>query len=102
MHNQEQFLQVLDRDEAERRFHATLDLTPRGSESIALDTALGRVLAADVVSPVDVPSFDRSNVDGFAIVAEDSFGASEEVPRSVLLVDEEIHTGIVPNTVLHP
>ena len=96
---QEQFLQVLDRDEAERRFRAAIDLTPCGTEIIPLDAALGRVLAADVVSPVDVPSFDRSNVDGFAVVAEDTFGASEEVPRSVLLAEEEIHTGIVPTTV---
>ena len=102
MPEQEQFLQVLDRDEAERRFRAAIDLTPRGIEIIPLDTALGRVLAADVVSPVDVPSFDRSNVDGFAVVAEDTFGASEEVPRSVLLGDEEIHTGVVPTTVIHP
>ena len=79
MPEQEQFLQVLDRDEAERRFRAALDLSPRGSERVPLDAALGRVLAADVVSPVDVPSFDRSNVDGFAVVAEDTFGASEEV-----------------------
>ena len=78
---QEQFLQVLDRDEAERRFRAAIDCTPRGIEIVPLDAALGRVLAADVVSPVDVPSFDRSNVDGFAVVAEDTFGASEEVPR---------------------
>ena len=70
--------------------------TPRGIEIVPLDAALGRVLAADVVSPVDVPSFDRSNVDGFAVVAEDTFGASEEVPRMVRLGDEEIHTGIVP------
>src|SRR5215208_5084113 len=96
MREQEQFLQVLDRDEAERRFHAALDLAPRGVEHVPLDTALGRVLASDVLSPVDVPSFDRSNVDGFAVVAEDTFGASEEVPRSVCLVEEEIHTGIVP------
>ena len=82
MPEQEQFLQVLDRDEAERRFRAAIDLTPRGVETVPLDAALGRVLAADVVSPVDVPSFDRSNVDGFAVVAEDTFGASEEVPRS--------------------
>ena len=80
MREQEQFLQVLDRDEAERRFRAALDLTPRGMERIPLDAALGRVLAADVLAPVDVPSFDRSNVDGFAVVAEDTFGASEEVP----------------------
>ncbi len=51
---------------------------PAALRRVPLDAALGRVLAADVVSPVDVPSFDRSNVDGFAVVAEDTFGASEE------------------------
>jgi molybdopterin molybdotransferase/putative molybdopterin biosynthesis protein len=102
MREQEQFLQVLDRDEAERRFRAALDLAPRSVERVALDAALGRVLAADVVAPVDVPSFDRSNVDGFAVVAEDTFGASEEIPRIVQLGDEEIHTGIVPASIVHP
>src|SRR6185369_10079899 len=97
MSEQDQFLQVLDRDEAERRFRAALDLAPLGAEVVSLELALGRVLAADVLSPVDVPSFDRSNVDGFAVVAEDTFGASEEVPRVVRLGAEEIHTGIVPS-----
>jgi putative molybdopterin biosynthesis protein len=100
MREQEQFLQVLDRDEAERRFRAAIDATPRGVERVPLDAALARVLAADVVSPVDVPSFDRSNVDGFAVVAEDTFGASEEVPRPVRLSDETIHTGMVAQTVI--
>jgi putative molybdopterin biosynthesis protein len=100
MRDQEQFLHVLDRDEAERRFRAAVDLAPRGLETVPLDAALGRILAADVVSPVDVPSFDRSNVDGFAVVAEDTFGASEEVPRRVQLVNEVIHTGIVPHTAI--
>src|SRR5689334_25040862 len=102
MAEQDQFLQVLDRDEAERRFRAAIDLTPREAEIVKLDAALGRVLAADVVSPVDVPSFDRSNVDGFAVVAEDTFGASEEIPRMLVLGEEEIHTGIVPTTTIHP
>jgi putative molybdopterin biosynthesis protein len=102
MREQEQFLQVLDRDEAERCFRTALDCTPCGSETVPLEAALGRVLAADVASPVDVPSFDRSNVDGFAVVAEDTFGASEESPRKVCLGDEEIHTGIIPVTVIHP
>ena len=97
---QEQFLQVLDRDEADRRFRAAIDLAPRGIETVALDTALGRVLAVDVVSPVDVPSFDRSNVDGFAVIAEDTFGASEEVPRCVHLAEEVIHTGTIPKTIV--
>jgi putative molybdopterin biosynthesis protein len=102
MREQEQFLHVLDRDEAERRFRAALDLTPRGVERVPLDEALGRVLAADVISPVDVPSFDRSNVDGFAVVSENTFGASEEAPRTVELGEETIHTGVVPATVIRP
>src|SRR4051812_46784269 len=100
MRDQEQFLQVLDRDEAERRFRAAIDASPRGIESVPLDAALGRVLAADVVSPVDVPSFDRSNVDGFAVVADSTFGASEEVPRILQLEEEIIHTGVIPRTVI--
>jgi putative molybdopterin biosynthesis protein len=100
MHEQEQFLRVLDRDEAERRFRSVLNLSPRGIEQVALDEALDRVLAADVASPVDVPSFDRSNVDGFAVVAADTFGASEEIPRRLRLASEIIHTGIVPTTEL--
>lgn len=102
MHEQEQFLHVLDRDEAERRFRAAIDLTPRGVETVLLEAALGRVLAADVFSPVDVPSFDRSNVDGFAVVSENTFGASEEAPRCVQLGEEAIHTGVVPKTVIRP
>jgi molybdopterin molybdotransferase/putative molybdopterin biosynthesis protein len=100
MPEQEQFLQVLDRDEAERRFRAAVDLSPRGIDRVGLEAALGRVLASDVVAPVDVPSFDRANVDGFAVVAEDTFGASEEGPRRVQLAEEMIHTGIVPTTIV--
>ena len=102
MAEQEQFLQVLDRDEAERRFRAALDLTPRGIEAIPLDTSLGRILASDVLAQVDVPSFDRSNVDGFAVVAQDTFGATEEGPRWIDLGPEEIHTGVIPKTIIRP
>jgi putative molybdopterin biosynthesis protein len=97
MHEQEQFLHVLDRDEAERRFRSALSLSPRGIEQVPLDGALGRVLAVDVASPVDVPSFDRSNVDGFAVIAADTFGAMEEQPRRLRLSSEVIHTGVVPS-----
>ena len=96
MRDQEQFLQVLDRDEADRRFRAAINLTPCGIETVPLDAALGRVLSAHVVSLVDVPFFDRSNVDGFAVMAQDTFGATEEAPRSLLVAEEEIHTGVVP------
>jgi putative molybdopterin biosynthesis protein len=98
MRDQEQFLHVLDRDEADRRFQAAIDVMPRGVEHVPVDAALGRVLAADVVSSVDVPSFDRSNVDGFAVVSDSTYGASEEQPRVVRLSEETIHTGVVPST----
>src|SRR5437588_6904063 len=93
---QDQFLDVIDRDEAERRFRAALDLRPLESEDVPLALALQRVLARDVVAPLDVPSFDRSNVDGFAVRAEDTFGASEDQPRTLRLNAETLATGIVP------
>jgi len=74
---QQQFLDVIDRDEAERRFRAALDPRPLEPEPVPLAAALGRVLAADVAAPIDVPGFDRSNVDGFAVRAADTFGAGE-------------------------
>ena len=56
MSSQEQFLTVIDRDEAQRRFRAALRLRPLGRETTPLEQALGRVLAEDVISEVDVPS----------------------------------------------
>src|SRR5438132_13107410 len=99
---QEQFLDVIDRDEAERRFRAVLDLRPLEAEEVPLTEALNRVLAGDVVAPVDVPSFDRSNVDGFAVRAEDTFGAGEETPRSLRLHAEVLATGMMPQTSIGP
>jgi len=90
MTEQEQFLHVLDRDEARRRFEAALDLTPRPPEDIPLAEALGRVLAQPVHAPVDVPAFDRSNVDGYAVRAADTFGATELTPKGVVLIQSPI------------
>jgi putative molybdopterin biosynthesis protein len=99
---QDQFLEVIDRDEAERRFRAALDLRPLAPEEVALSEALGRVLASDIVAPIDVPGFDRSNVDGFAVRAEDTFGASEEVPRLLQLTGEVLATGVLPQVPVRP
>jgi putative molybdopterin biosynthesis protein len=93
---QQQFLDVIDRDEAERRFRAALDLRPLGPETVRLAEALGRVLATDVIAPLDVPSFDRANVDGFAVQAADTFGASEDRPRRLRPNGEVLATGIAP------
>jgi putative molybdopterin biosynthesis protein len=97
MASQEQFLDVIDRDEAEARFRAALRLDPLGVEQAPLADALGRVLAEDVISRVDVPSFDRSNLDGFAIRAADSFGSDELRPRRLKLLPRTIDAGVAPN-----
>ncbi len=93
---QDQFLNVVDRDEAERRFRAVLDLRPLGAEIVPLADAWQRVLSEDVLAPVDVPSFDRSNVDGFAVRAEDTYGASEEQPRRLAINAESLAPGVQP------
>ena len=74
---QEQFLDVVSPEEAHRRFAACVDRSPLGAETLPLAAILGRVLAADVIAPVDAPPFDRSNVDGFAVRAADTLGASD-------------------------
>jgi putative molybdopterin biosynthesis protein len=101
MSAQEQFLNVIDRDEAEARFRAALDLKPLGEELVSLSNALGRVLARDVVAAVDVPSFDRSNFDGFALRAADTFGATELSPRHVALLPDAIEAGVDTRMELH-
>ena len=90
---QQQFLEVVDRDTAEQRFHEHLVLEPLSAEVVALADALNRVLAADVVSPVDVPAFDRSNVDGFAVRSTDTNGAMEESPCRLILNNEVLVPG---------
>jgi putative molybdopterin biosynthesis protein len=93
---QEQFLEVVSADEARARFEQHLDLTPLASESLSLTVALSRVLAHDVVAAVDAPPFDRSNVDGFALRAADTIGASDANPKLFQLNTEVIACGHAP------
>lgn len=94
--SQRQFLDVATADEALQRFHDALNPQPLGLEEVALESALGRVLALDIESPVDVPGFDRSNVDGFAVRASDTLGATESSPLRLQLTDEIITPGKPP------
>jgi len=94
---QEQFLDVVSAEEARARFEKHLDLEPLAPETVALAAALGRVLAEDVVAAVDAPPFDRSNVDGFAVRAADTLGASDRSPKVLVLNAEVIACGDVPS-----
>jgi molybdopterin molybdotransferase len=65
------------------------------TERVPVLDANGRVIARDVVSTRDVPPFSRAAMDGYAVIAEDTFGASRFEPRTLRIV-EKVYTGQVP------
>jgi len=74
--------------EARAAYAAVLRVTPRGSEAVPLASGLGRVLARDVVSGLDLPPFDRSAVDGWAVRAADVSGAVPDRPVRLSVLGE--------------
>jgi molybdenum cofactor synthesis domain-containing protein len=65
------------------------------TERVPLGAASGRVLAAPVIATIDVPPFDRAAMDGFAVRAEDTFGAGRHDPKTLRSI-EKVYTGQVP------
>ena len=59
-------------------------------ESVALGDAAGRVLAADIQSPLDVPGFDRAMMDGYAVLAADTSGASSYNPLPLTILGQAL------------
>ena len=68
-----------------------------GDEKVILDDAAGRILAEDVVTEVDVPPFNKSAMDGFAVIAADTFGASN-TSEKILKQTGYIFPGMTPTT----
>ncbi len=66
-----------------------------GPEVVKLENALGRALAEDVYSNSDIPSFDNSAMDGYAIRAEDVRGSSRQSPKALEVIGD-IKAGDVP------
>jgi molybdenum cofactor synthesis domain-containing protein len=71
------------------------------TERVRLVDANGRVAAADVISTRDVPPFSRAGMDGFALRAEDTFGASRYEPKTLRVIDK-VYTGQVPAKAIEP
>ena len=89
-----EFLEVVSSDELRRR----LDSFPRmSSELISIDDAIGRYLAEDLLSPEDLPEHPRSTVDGYAVKANDTFGASDSLP-ALLRLTGSVEMGKQPDT----
>ena len=96
------FTSTISLDEARRRLDATVRPIAR-LEEIGLADAAGRVIAADLPSPIDVPAFARSAMDGYAVVSVDTTHATSKTPARLRLIDR-IYTGqpssvtVVPGT----
>ncbi len=89
------FRKLLTLDEA-RDAIAHLQLATVGSEQVSLLKAHSRVLAEDVTSTLDIPPFNRSTVDGYAVKAADTFGADEKTPVSLKMCGV-VNIGELPN-----
>jgi molybdopterin molybdotransferase len=76
------FFKVLSPRDA---YDLLLRVAPVGAERVATIAARGRVLAEDLYSEVDLPQFDRAAMDGFAVKAKDTFGASASLPAYLKL-----------------
>ena len=94
--DQDQFLTILSREEARERFDAALFPRSLPREKRKIADVLGRTLVQDVFAPIDVPPFDRSNVDGFAVRSADLISAAEGTPVRLMLNDEVIACGVAP------
>lgn len=90
------FFKLMRPDDLFERFRA---FGPSGEETTPLEAALGRVVSREILSPEDLPSFYRSSVDGYAIKAKDSFGATESLPALVEVVGE-VSMGKAPSLVV--
>ncbi|WP_069807855.1 molybdopterin biosynthesis protein [Vulcanisaeta thermophila] len=86
------FHELLTPEEALRKIFDTVEVKPVGVERVRIEDSYGRVLARDVYATIDVPPFDRSTMDGFAVRAEDTFGADELNPVKLRVVGN-VETG---------
>jgi molybdopterin molybdotransferase len=70
------------------------------SQRVPLDESIGRVLFEGIIAPEDLPERARSTVDGYAVRAEDTFGASDSIPAFLDIV-AAVPMGVMPDFALH-
>jgi len=93
------FRKLLTLEEAKKVIHQHFKPKPLGVEEIPLLEAWNRVLAEDVTAKMDIPPFNRSTVDGYAVKAEDTFGAEENKPVK-LKVCGTVNVGEMPKIIV--
>ncbi len=96
-----EFLKLIPPSEALNLLQGSLPPTEPDGEWVETLQALGRVTMEDIIAPHPLPSFPRSSMDGYAVRASDTFGASETMP-GYLLLSGESHMGARPDFDLQP
>jgi molybdopterin molybdotransferase len=91
MSNMVPFKLLISREEALKRIMDSVKPIDR-KEKVPIKESPGRVLAENIVADRDVPPFNRASMDGYAVKAEDTYGASEQNPR-ILKVVATLHAG---------
>jgi molybdenum cofactor synthesis domain-containing protein len=89
------FRKLVSLEEAKQILAQSFTPKPVGKERVSLFEAHNRVLATDVTSPLNVPMFDRSTVDGYAVKSVDTFGADEDKPVALKLCGQ-VNVGETP------
>lgn len=87
-----EFFNVVSVDKAKQILSDEFEDIKLGNEIVSIKEALQRYLGKDIIAEYNIPEFNRSTVDGYAILVEDSHGASEAVP-SVLTITGEVKMG---------
>src|SRR5512145_1688786 len=96
-----EFLTLLPPDQARDLMLSHLSYPLPDSESIDVVHALNRILAQDILAPHPLPDFQRSTVDGYAVRAGDTHGASDSLPAYLNLIGE-VPMGDAPAFQLEP
>jgi molybdenum cofactor synthesis domain-containing protein len=93
------FRKLLSFDKAKQLLKQNFSAQPVGVEQVSISEAHDRVLAQDIVAPLNIPPFSRSTVDGYAVKAADTFGASEDKPVSLRFCGH-VAIGEAPNVII--
>lgn len=94
------FHRLITPEEALEKLRKYITLKPIGTEEVYLEKAVGRVLAENITSRIDLPPFDRSIVDGFAVRSIDLIGAREDNPVRLKIIGK-IEAGEVKSLMLN-
>ena len=83
----ERYLTTLSVDEVKKILDEKITIRKK-TQKISINDALTSVLSEDIISEIDVPQFPKSRMDGYAVIAKDTFDAEEDSPIKLKVIGE--------------